>query len=297
MRAFARVVELGGFAAAARSLELSPAMVTKHVAHLEARIGARLLNRTTRRVAPTDAGRAYFERCQELLQGIAEAEAAAGAATQVPRGTLRITAPVEFGDRHLAGLAGEYMRAQPGVAVSLHLSNRVVDVIDEGFDLALRVAPALDSSLVARKLASSRLLVLAAPAYLERRGRPRRPAQLVQHDCLCFGVPAVMDEWRFARRGAVQTVKLAPRMVSNSSESLRAAACEGTGITLLPTFLAAEDVRAGRLVPVFRELDSGRLGIYAVYPHRKYLSAKVRGFLELLRSRYGDDPERDPWDR
>ena len=201
------------------------------------------------------------------------------------------------GDRHLAGLAGEYLRAQPGVSVTLHFSNRVVDVVDEGFDLALRVAPALDSSLVARKLASSRLLALAAPAYLERRGRPRRPAELAQHDCLCFGVPAAMDEWRFARRGAVQSVKLAPRMVSSSSEALRAAACAGTGITLLPTFLAVEDLRAGRLVALFRDFDSGRLGIFAVYPHRKYLSAKVRGFLELLRSRYGDNPERDPWDR
>lgn len=295
MRAFTRVVELGGFAAAARSLALSPAMVTKHIANLEARMGVRLLHRTTRRVGPTEAGRAYFERCVELLQGVEEAEAAAGEATQTPHGTLRLTAPVEFGNLHLAPLVGELIRAHPEIAVSLHLSNRVVDIVDEGFDAAVRVAPTMDSSLVARRIATSRLLVLAAPSYLSRHGRPKRPSDLGSHACLAFAVPAPMDKWRFARKGAVQAVKIAPRMLATSSEALRAAACDGTGITLLPTFLAAEDVRAGRLQPLFQDYDSGALGIHVVYPHRKYLSAKVRVLLELVRSRYGDDPLHDPW--
>jgi len=296
MRAFVRVVELGGFAAAARSLGLSPAMVTKHVAHLESRTGARLLNRTTRQVRTTEAGQAYYERCVELMAGIEEAESAAGAATAQPRGTLRVTAPVEFGNAHLAGLAAQFMQREAAVTLMLDFSNRVVDIVEEGYDVAIRIAESLDTRLAGRKLATSRMHAVASPQYLRRHGRPRTPAALADRPGLCFAVPAPRDTWRFAREGRALKVAVNARLLSTSSEALRHAAGVGAGVAVLPSFVCGEDLRAGRLVSLFPDYDAGALGIYAVYPHRRLLAAKVRAFLDLLVERFGADPEADPWE-
>ena len=295
MRAFLRVVELGSFAAAARALQLSPAMVTHHLAHLEKRVGTRLLNRSTRRVAATDAGRAYYERCAEALAAIDEAETLAASESLEARGTLRITAPVEFGNLHLASLVGDFMRAQAQVNVVVDLSNRVVDLIDEGFDVALRIATTLDSGLVARQLARSRLMMVAAPSYVARSGVPAHPAGLAAAAALVFAVPGPRTAIAFERDGTTVDVKLSPKISSTSSETLRQLACAGFGVCMLPTFVAGTDVASGRLVDLYPGWRIGELAISVVYANRKLLPLRVRTFIEFLVERFGPNPLRDPW--
>lgn len=295
MRAFARVVELGGFAPAARNLDLSPAMIAKHVAHLENRTGARLLNRTTRHVRPTDVGQAYYERCLEILAGVDDAENAAAAALTQPRGTLRLTAPVEFGNAHLAAIVAQFLDRHADAAVSLDFSNRIVNLVEEGFDLAIRVSASLDTSLIGRKLATSRFHVVASPAYLKAHGRPKAPQDLRSHRCLNFAVPTPLETWRFAKAGRAVQVNVTSRLLSTSSEALRVAANAGAGVSILPTFICGEDLLSRKLVSLFPGHDLGALGVYAIYPHRRYLPAKVRLFLDFLIERFGNDPDRDPW--
>lgn len=295
MRAFARVVELGGFTAAARSLNISPAMVTKHIAHLEDRVGARLLNRTTRQVRPTDAGQDYLERCLALLAGIEEAESIAGAATRAPKGTLRVTAPVEFGNAHLAPLVTPFMQRYPDITLALDFTNRLVDLVQEGYDVAIRIAQTLDTGLIGRRLATSRFHVVASPAYLERHGRPPTPQAVAEHACLTFGLPTLWSEWPFARDGATTKVRIESRLISTSSEALRRAACEGAGISWLPTFVCGGDLRSGALISLFPAYDIGALGIYALYPHRQFLPVRTRAFLDFLAQQIGSDPDLDPW--
>lgn len=296
MRAFVRVVELGSFAAAARNLDLSPAMITKHVGHLESRTGARLLSRTTRQVRPTDVGIAYFDRCVAILAGIEEAESLASADTAEPRGTLKITAPVEFGNTHLAPIAAEFMQRHPQIVLVLDFSNRVVDVVQEGYDVAIRVARSLDTSLIGRRLATSRFHVVASPDYLERHGRPATPQQLAEHACLTFAVPAPWDEWHFVGNGETISVKMNARLLSTSSEALRLAAKTGAGVSALPTFVCGQDLREGTLVSLFPEYDAGSLGIYALFLQRRFLPARVRVFIDFLAARLSASPDTDPWD-
>lgn len=295
MQTFVRVVESGGFAAAARSLGMSPAMVTKHVNHLEERVGARLLNRTTRHVRLTDAGQLYFERCTAILAGIEEAESLAGADRSELGGTLRITAPVEFGNLHLGPIAAEFMRRHPGIDLVLDFSNRSVDLVQEGYDLAVRIASALDTALIGRRIATSHFHAVASPVYLARYGRPAEPADLAGHACFTFAVPAVLDRWRFSRFGETVEVRIRPRLVSSSSEVLRLTARAGTGISLLPTFVCGGDLKDGSLVSLFPDYDCGELGIYVLFPHRQFLPSRVCAFMEFLRESLGADPHADPW--
>jgi len=295
MRAFVRVVELGSFAAAARSLNLSPGMVTKHVGHLEERTGARLLNRTTRLVRPTEAGAAYFERCTAILASVEEAESLAGEDTAIPRGTLKVTAPVEFGNTHLAPIAADFMQQHPQIKLVLDFSNRVVDLVQEGYDVAIRVAQSLDTALVGRQLAVSRFHIVASPRYLEKHGRPETPQALAEHACLTFAVPTSWDEWRFTRDGETTKVKISPRMLSTSSEALRLAAKTGAGLSALPTFVCGRDLRDGSLVSLFPDHDAGALGIYALYLQRRFLPNRVRVFLDFLTERIGSRDGADPF--
>lgn len=296
MKAFARVIELGSFAAAARALQISPAMVTNHVAHLERRVGTRLLHRSTRRVAATDAGRAYYERCVDALTAIDEAEALASNEGVEPRGTLRLTAPVEFGNLHLAPLVAEFMQRHPQVEVHLDLSNRVVSLIDEGVDVALRIARTLDPGMVARQLARSRLMMVASPGYLERRPRPSHPAELAQADTLAFGVPRPWTLIEFERGADRAQARILPRLQTSSSETLRRLACEGLGCVMLPTFVAGADVAAGRLVDLFPQWRIGELAISVVYQNRKLQPARVRAFVDFIVERFGPNPLHDPWE-
>lgn len=295
MQTFVRVAELGSFAAAARSLEMSPAMVTKHVTYLEERVGARLLHRTTRHVRPSDAGQLYLERCQSILAEIDEAESLAGAESTRLGGTLRVTAPVEFGNLHLAPLAGAFMQRHAGIDLVLDLSNRTVDLVQEGYDIAVRIADSLDTGLIGRRLATSRFHVVASPTYVEAHGSPSAPAELAAHACLAFAVPSVRDQWHFAGQGGETRVKIRPRLASTSSEALRLAAVAGVGIACLPTFVCGSDLRSGALVSLFPELDCGSLGVHALFAHRRFLPARVRAFLDFLREALGTDARSDPW--
>lgn len=295
MRVFARVAQLGGFSAAGRDLRLSGAAVTKHVAALEERVGARLLNRTTRTVSLTEAGRVYLERCLECLQAFEDADASVTVLSSAPRGVLRVTAPVEYGNVHLPPIVTAFMQRYPEVTIDLRVSNRVLDLVEEGIDIALRFAASLDASYVARPLATSRAVLWGSPEYLRTHGTPRKPEDLRNHRFLVFSEPAVRDEAVFQRKNRQVRVKLTPAMLTNSGEALVAATCLGAGLCMIPSFLAAAACAAGQIVPLLLDwsLFTGRL--YACYPHRRHLSPKVRAFLEVLRATYGDDPTHDPW--
>jgi DNA-binding transcriptional LysR family regulator len=295
MRAFLRVVQAGGFSKAAARLDISPAMVTKHVNSLEERLGVRLLNRTTRQVSLTEAGAAYYEHCVRIVADLDDAEAAVGALTRAPRGTLRITAGVEIGEE-LAPLVTEFLRAQPEVAPEVVLENRFVDLVEERFDVGIRGALRLpESSLIVRPLARSRLLLCAAPAYLEAHGTPRAPEDLERHRFLPIMHPLLREELRLRREGENRLVHIAPVMRSNSTRVLREACVAGAGIMLLTTISAWREVAAGRLVIVLEDWRTIDVGLYAVFPHRRHLAAKVRAFVDFLAEHLGGDAARDPW--
>jgi DNA-binding transcriptional LysR family regulator len=293
MKVFVRVAQRAGFAAAGRDLRMSPAAVTKHVAALESRVGARLFDRTTRSVALTEAGRIYLEHCLECLQAVEDAEASVSELSKEPTGLLRVSAPVDFGN--FAAVVAHFMNANPSVNVDLQLTNRPVDLVEEGIDIAVRVAPSLDGRYVARPIAVTRLALFAAPDYLRRYGRPLRPEDLEQHRGLVFMEPRPRDEWVFERDGRRVAVKLKAVLTSNNGEALCAALAEGVGLAVIPSVLARAHLDAGRIEPVLLDwrIDP-ELRVFAVYPHRRFVAPKVRAFVEALRSTYGDST-RDPW--
>ncbi|WP_416795361.1 LysR substrate-binding domain-containing protein [Ciceribacter azotifigens] len=295
MQVFVRVVELGGLAAAARSLDLSPAMVSKHLGHLEKRTGARLLNRTTRQVRVTEAGALYFERCTRVLREIETAEAEAGADSARPQGTLRVTAPTEFGNRQLPVILASFLERHPDIDLVLDLSNRSVDIVQEGFDVAIRIARSLDTGLVGRRMALSRFHLVASPAYLERNGRPQTPAAIADHACLTFAVPQPWTTWSLERDGREEQVRISPRMLSTSAEALLQAALAGAGIGLLPSFVCSEALASGDLVPLLDDYDAGALHIHVLFPHLKLLPARTRLFIDFLVGRLGGGADIDPW--
>ena len=293
MKVFARVAQAAGFARAARDLRMTAGAVSKHVSALEEQVGVRLFDRTTRRVALTEAGRIYLERCLECLQALDDADASVSELASAPRGLLRVTAPIDFGEE-LMPVLGPFMNGQPGVVVDLRLSNRVVDLVEEGVDVAVRVAPGLDGRYVARPLARSRLAIFASPEYLERYGRPKRPQDLATHRCLVFAEPRPMDEFTFMRGRRKVRVKLNSVMTTNSGDAFRHALLQGVGIGALPSFHAKQEMTAGRLEPVLLDWLLPEFQVYAVYPHRRFVSPKLRLFIEALRAEFGDGT-RDPW--
>jgi DNA-binding transcriptional LysR family regulator len=292
MAVFARVVEEESFTAAAGELGLSKSAVSKQVGRLEDRLGVRLLNRTTRRISLTEAGAAFYERCRRM---VAEAEAAEDAVMHLasaPRGLLRINAPMSFGLQHVVPALPLFLDSYPELHVDLVLNDRYVDLVEEGFDMGVRIGRLADSSLIARRLASSRRLVVAAPRYLERQGWPRTPRDLRDHDCLIYAYQAERaGQWRFRGDDLPVHVEVAGRLRANNGDALREAAVAGLGIALMPTFIAGDDLRAGRLVhllPGWREEGEG--DVYAVYPASRNLSPKVRVFVDFLAGRFGDPP-------
>lgn len=292
---FTKVVELSSFAAAARHFGLSPAMVSKHILALEERLGARLLNRTTRQVNPTEIGRAFCERATRILADLDEAERAASDSQAMPRGLLRVNAPLSFGVRHLAPAIIDYLVACPTVTVDVTLNDRIVDLVEEGFDLAIRIARPVDSSLIARQIAPCFIVACAAAEYLAKHGAPHRPADLAAHNCLGYSYAALRGEWRFSGPDGAASVHVAGRLSANNGDLLRLAALRGEGIVLLPSFLVGDDIAAGRLVPILPGYTPDALAIQAVYPHRRHLSAKVRSFVDFLVARFGQAPEWDRW--
>jgi DNA-binding transcriptional LysR family regulator len=289
LRIFTRVVEAQSFTAAADKLGLSRAVVSKAVIDLEHSLGARLLERTTRRVKTNEIGAAYYEKCVRILAELDEADRAVRDLHDEPRGTLRVNAPVSFGALHLKPVITSYMTAYPQVHLSLSLNDRFVDMIDEGFDVAIRIAQLEDSSLVARKVAPARRVLCAAPAYLKRQGTPLAPADLAQHRCLAYGNTAHQD-WKLRGADGEHSVRVTGPMSSNNGDMLHCAATDGLGIALLPTFIVGPDLQDGRLQVVLPDYSPGDLSIYAVYPPNRHLAAKVRTFIDVLVKNFGPRP-------
>ncbi len=294
-KVFLTVASDGSFAAAADRLELSRAVVSKHVKYLEERVGSRLLDRTTRRVALTELGRAFYERAQRALGELDEAMLEAGQATVVPRGKIRITSALSFGLRHLSHAISEFLGRYPEVSIELELSDRFIDIGEEGFDLAIRIGTLEQSSLIARKLATTRLVVCASTDYLKQRGAPKAPQQLREHNCLTYSYNPRPNIWAFKRGGQEETVRVEGCVQVNNGDLLQQLALDGHGVVLLPTFLVGADLEAGRLVHVLADYDAGELGIYAAYTNRKFMPAKVRSFLDFLIERFGDNAYWDEW--
>src|SRR4051812_20896934 len=289
MQVFAQVVEAGSFAKAAERLGLSTSAASRHVAELEAHLQTRLLNRTTRRVSLTESGRAFHERSVQLLADLNEAEQEASSAAVVPRGTIRLTTSLNFGVRHIGPAIAQFVAQYPDVRFDVALSDRVVDLVEEGFDLAIRIgAPGADN-LVARKLGETRLVPCAAPGYLARHGAPKTPEDLAGHNCFTYEYVTPRNVWRFRdRSGEEHSVRVAGRLHSNNGDLLAEAAARDAGIVFEPAFIVGPDVRAGRLVPLLQDYVPPPVPIYAVYPSRKHLSAKVRRFVEFLVARFGE---------
>ncbi|MEO1574631.1 MAG: LysR family transcriptional regulator [Pseudomonadota bacterium] len=294
LRVFAAVVDGGSFTAAADQLDLSRPSVSKMVAALEEQLGVRLLNRTTRRVAVTEAGRAFHLRCEDILDRFDNAVAEASQLQVAPRGELRINASLSFGRAHLVAAVADFQAQFPEVRIDLVLNDRFVDIVDEGFDVAVRIGRLRDSSLVARGLAPCRLIVCAAPSYLAAHGEPQTPDDLPAHNCLKYSYLVDGTGWRFAKDGETVTANIAGDFRANSGEAVVAAAVAGRGVILEPTFLVAPLIESGALVPVLVGYAPPELGIHAVYPKQRLLPRKVRVFIDFLVARYAGEPY---WDR
>ena len=285
---FGRVVECGGFSAAARRLNMSVTMVSNHVQALEDRLGARLLNRTTRKVSLTEIGKVYYERSRQILAELDEADRLVGALHATPRGTLRLYTSTHI-VRFLAPVVDEFLTRYPAVAIDLTIGERAVDLIEDGFDLAIRLLPPPDSSVIVRQLTHWRHILCCAPSYLESHPAPARLADIAHHNCLRYVLYPHGDEWRFdGSDGQPESVRVSGNVVTNSAETLRILALAGSGLFLAPSFIIADDLTAGRLVQVLPEYRPVEFAINAIYPHRHHLSAKVRSFIDLLAAHFAE---------
>jgi DNA-binding transcriptional LysR family regulator len=283
MLVFARVVQAGSFTTAAGGLGMPKSTVSRKVAELEERLGARLLNRTTRKLSLTDVGRTYYDYCQRIAAEIEDAERAVSSLQETPRGLLRVTAPVNVG--FLATIVSDYLKRYPEVRIDLYCTGRRVDLIEERFDLGIRAGQLVDSTLIARTLGSAAWFLVASPGYLKKRGRPKSPDDLKQHDCLLFGpessgTPAVVLE-----NGAASTqLTLSPRLLVGDMDVLRGAALAGLGIALLPAFECVDDLRARRLERVLRDWTAPPTPVHVVYPSTRHMSPKVKTFIDHLQA-------------
>ncbi|MCE1240972.1 MAG: LysR family transcriptional regulator [Azonexaceae bacterium] len=286
MRMFAVTADTGSFTAAAERLGVTKQFISRRIMALEKRLGARLLVRTTRKLSVTDTGRSYHERAVKILEAVDEAEQLVADRNAAPRGSLRISAPMSFGTLHLGPAIAQFMRLYPEVRIELDLSDRFVDIVGEGYDLALRIGELDDSSLVARQIALTQLLVCASPDYLARRGTPQTPEDLQDHDCLLYGhSPHV--EWRFKRQGKPFNLTVNGRLRANNGELACAAAIAGVGVVCLPSFIVGRALRDNRLHTVLDTFLPPPLAISAVYPQHRQTSQTVRAFTDFLRNTFG----------
>ena len=286
MEAFISVVDQGGFTDAAKKLGMSKSAVSKHVSALEARLGARLLNRTTRRVNPTEIGLAYYDRASVVLSGASEADEMVSSMQTAPRGALRISVPVSFGSSQGSGIVGEFLEQYPDVAVNMVLDDRFVELVAEGFDVAIRIGKLEDSSLKARKLTETRIAMVASPDYIARNGAPRSLEALSDHVLLHYSNLSTGNFWRLrSRTGEERHVRVGGRLTANNGESLVRAAESGLGIALVPTFILGTGLQEGRLVELDPQAELDTLGIYAVYPPGRFTQPKLRAFIDFLAER------------
>lgn len=282
MRTFVAVVEATSFIRAADVLGLSKAAVSRHVQDMEERLGVRLLQRTTRRLSLTEEGQVFYERAKELLSDLEEAEAEITSRGVSAKGLLRVNAPVTFGVQKLAPLWGKFLQQNPEIILDVTLSDRIVDLIEEGYDLAIRIANLASSSLISRKLGATRMILCAAPTYLKKHGKPRSPADLKKHSTISYRYWSTKDEWHFVGPKGGLSVKTKPRMHTNSGDTCRLAALSGQGIILQPSFLVQDDIKKGRLIEILPKYRAFEIGIYAVYPARQHVSPKVRALVDFL---------------
>lgn len=286
MEVFAKVADTGSFTAAADALGISGQMVGKHIRMLEEHLGVRLLNRTTRQQSLTEAGKEFLERTRIVLAELEAAEALAAESRARPRGELRVNAPVTFGAHSLAPLLPAYMAENPDVTVRLTLNDRVVDLVDEGYDCVFRVGPLTDSTLIARGLRPLELIVCAAPSYLKARGTPTVPADLTEHDCLGFAGSAIEELWEFSGRKGRVAVRVKSRFSTNNGQALKEAALAGLGIIFQAAELTLEDVNAGRLIRILPDWRSTRPMHLLFAPDRR-ITPKLRSFIEFAAARFG----------
>lgn len=292
MAIFVEVVREEGFTAAARKLNMSKSHVSKQIDRLEEHLGVRLLDRTTRNVSPTELGGIYFDHCLRILADIDEAERAVTDLQASPSGLLRLSAPLTFGMQYLNEAVLDFLEQWPDLDVDIHYSDARVDLIEDGFDLAVRIGALEDSNLFARRLAPIQLGLVASPAYLERFGQPEHPRELRQHSCLLYRYQATGTSWRLQGPDGETIVRVEGRIAANNGQALVDAARRGLGIALAPDFIAFEAIHTGELEFVLPDWSAGHLDLWAVYPHRRYLSQKVRIFIDFLVERYGEAP---PW--
>jgi DNA-binding transcriptional LysR family regulator len=288
VRIFTQVVEAGSFSAAGRGLGLAPSSVSRQIADLEDELGARLFHRTTRRLSLTEAGQVFYARAGKILVDLEEAKLAVAQPGGAPSGVLRLTVPGSLGRLHLVPAIADFQQGHPAVKVGLVVTDRLVDLVEEGFDLAIRVGRQRDSSLVARRIGTSRRLVCAAPSYLAKVGAPQEPADLVRHDCLTFRSHPGASFWRFRGPDGGREVRASGALFANDGEALVSAAVAGLGLVLVPEWLVGPDLRAGRLQEVLTDYRASpdATPLYALYPHRRHLPAKVRAFVDFLAARF-----------
>lgn len=292
MQVFVESVRRGSFSAAGRQLELSPSAISKLLSRLESRLGVRLINRTTRNLSLTEGGERYFKRCLEILADIEDAEDALTGFVREPAGTLRINSTPGFAKHQLLPLMAEFQARYPRLTLEFQLTGQAVDLVAEGVDLAIRLGELRDTSLVGRKLGESRRLVCASPRYLDARGRPARPSDLLQHDCLRLSTSELFNQWQFTGAAGTEQIDVRGRFVTDNVDALHEYARLGGGIARLSVFMVAADIEAERLVPLLTDYDIEKQLIHAVYPHRKHLPAKVRVLLDYLAEKFSPRP---PW--
>ena len=284
MTAFIRASDLGSFAAAAAAMDMSPQMIAKHVTALEARLGSRLLNRTTRRQSLTEIGRAYYDRCKIVLAEVDAADSLAQSARAIPRGLLRVNAPVTFGTQRLVPFIAAYMRRHPEVEIDLVLTDRFVDLVDEGYEIAFRVGALADSSLMSRALARFRTAACASPAYLAERGTPATPSDLAQHSCL---IRTATAEWHFVKDGRPHPVRVQTRLRLNEARAMLPAALAGLGIVLISEDLVRDGLADGRLVRVLADYETPSLPMQLVFLTDRHQTPKLRSFIDAAVEAFG----------
>ncbi len=282
LASFVAVVNAGSFVGGAEAIGLSKAAVSRQVAELEARLGVRLLHRTTRRLSLTDDGQRFFARAVELLADAGELEAETSSSSGEASGVLRINAPLTFGNLHLAPLWPAFLAANPKVALDITLNDRVVDLVEEGYDVAVRITNLGSSQLVSRRLATTRIVLCAAPAYLAAHGAPSHPHELARHQVISYAYWTGGDDWRFDGPEGEARVRVRPRIHTNSGDTCRLAALHGQGVILQPDFLVGDDLRRGDLVELLPGWRSIELGIHALYASRKHLPMKTRRLVDFL---------------
>lgn len=286
MQIFVATVDAQSFTAAADKLGLSKQFISRRIMALEERLDARLLIRTTRKLSVTDTGRAYYERALKIIDDVSDAEQRVSSQSDSPRGTLRISAPMSFGTLHLGPAIAHFMTQCPDIRIELDLSDRFVDIVGEGYDMAIRIGHLSDSSLVARQISPAQLVTCASPAYLKARGKPKTPAELKDHDCLLYGHSRSV-EWLFSDKGKPLHVQVKGRLRANNGELACTAAIAGLGIILLPTFIVGAALRAKKLVTILDPYAPPPLNIYAVYPQHRQSSLAVKVFADFLRNTFG----------